>query len=89
MKIFIQHRIKCFVPPGQFITECYGPFNSMKGAKLSYDYQRRVNANTGEYHNTVKIIRRKNQPVERTLTWEEVCASERRFMDDKKDWHLL
>lgn len=89
MKIYIYHRTKNFCPPNTFSEECYGPFNSVKGATLAYEWQKRVNNNTGEYFNTVKIIRRKNEPEFRTLTWEDVCNSYYRFMDDKKDWHLI
>jgi len=89
MKIYIYHRFKNWCPPRTFGVECYGPFNSVKGATLALEYQKRVNANTGEYLSSVKIIRRKNEPEFRTLEWPDVCKSDRRFMEDKKDWHLI
>jgi hypothetical protein len=48
-----------------------------------------VDANTGCWYDTVALMRRKGEPEFRTLSWEDVCNSERRFMEDKKDWHLI
>ena len=92
MKIYIWHKFQKWAwltKKDRFGIECYGPFNSMAGAKLALDYQNRVNSNTGCYLHSVKIIKRKGEPEFRTITWEEVCNSDRRYMEDKKDWHLI
>ena len=92
MKIYIWHKFQRWAyltKKERFGIECFGPFKSVKGAKLALEYQKRVNSNTGQYFNSVKIIKRKGEPEFRTLSWEDVCNSERRFMEDKKDWHLI
>jgi ABC-type sulfate transport system substrate-binding protein len=89
MRIYIHHRTKNLCPPQTFADTCYGPFKSVKGAKIAMDYLKRVDANTGCWYDTVALMRRKGEPEFRTLSWEDVCNSERRFMEDKKDWHLI
>jgi hypothetical protein len=76
MKIYIHLHGKSFTP-GWF-DECYGPFQSTKGALQAKALLDRINVNTGRYHDTVKVIRRKNKPKFRTLTWAdwiEHCGS--------------
>jgi len=77
MSIYVHHHIKNFIPPGTYSDECYGPFKTMKGAKTAKDLLIRIDVNTGEYWNAVKIIRRKNAPEFRTLTWPEWCSSDK------------
>jgi hypothetical protein len=93
MKIYIWHKFQKWAyltKKERFGIECYGPFKSVKGAKLALEYQQRVNSNTGQYFNSVKIIKRKSEPEFRTLTWTEICQSgNRHLMEDKKDWHLI
>jgi len=87
MNIFVYNRTKNFT--SGFSETCYGPFNSMKGAKLARDYCARIDSNTGQYFNTSKIIRRKHSPEFRTITWSDFCACQNRFlMEDKLTWHL-
>ena len=92
MKIYIRHKIQkwaWFNRKDRFIFECYGPFTSVKGATLALEYQQRVNSNTGQYFNAVKIIKRKGEPEFRTISWEDICKSDFRFMEDKTDWNLV
>jgi hypothetical protein len=74
MKTYIKHRSKNFIPPGTFSTECYGPFATHKGAKVAAVLVQRINVNTGQYFNSVNVVRRKNEPEFHTLTWPEWCA---------------
>lgn len=71
MAIYIHLHGKNFIPPNTWFDECYGPFNSRKGANRARDLVARIQSNTGQYHNTVKVIETKGTPVHRTLTWAE------------------
>ena len=87
MNIFVHTKMKNWT--GGYSEECYGPFASTKGAICAAEYIRRVDANTGQYHNRTKVIRRKGQPVERTLTWPEFCAPWKGRSTDIQFYHTL
>ena len=72
-EFYIRSRSKNFaVPPGGdlFSVEYYGPFPSRRNAVLGRNLIRRINANTGRYHDTATTTVKLPSDA-RVLTWKE------------------